>query len=96
MASVEKKVTHLTLKWNRHVKRRNEGHVLRRRMGDHYQEKYGEEDKQPDGKNCLMRIGKVWAVGEGRIGQDKVEGRNQKLPAISDDEKCPRKRRTYK
>ena len=59
------------------MKRRNEGHVLRRRMGDQYQENYREEDKQPDGNNRLIRIGKLWDVGEGRIGQDKVEGRHK-------------------
>ena len=47
MAPVEKKFTAKRLNWYRHVKRRDEGHVLRRKLDAPVQERDGEEDRQP-------------------------------------------------
>ena len=44
----------------------------------HYKEIDGGEDRQPGGKTLEKRYGKCGVKGGGRIGQDKVEGRNSK------------------
>ena len=40
-----------------------------------FQERDGEEDRQPGGKTRVKEIWKVGVIGGGRIGQDKVEER---------------------
>ena len=58
------------IKWYGHVKRRDEGHVLRRMLNapePAYQEREGEEDRKPGGK----RYGKCGVKKEDTLDRTK-------------------------
>ncbi len=61
VAPVTKKITEKRLKWYRHVRRRDEGHVLRRMLDASVpEERDGKEDRKPGGKTRVKEIWKVW------------------------------------
>ena len=58
MTPVTKKITEKMLKWYRHVKRKEEGHVLRRIVDAQvlYLEIVREEDRKSDGDSCKRDV----------------------------------------
>ena len=61
VATVTKKIKEKRLNWYRHVRRRDEGHVLRRMLDEPGPGKRdGEEDRKPGGKTCVKEMRKVW------------------------------------
>ena len=73
VAPVTKKITEKRLKWFEHVKRRDQGHILRRMLDIPVPGKRWRGRLKPGGNTGVKRYGKGWVEGEGRTGQDRVE-----------------------